>query len=58
MKGVCLDYTMPCGKNKGKSIQWIFDNGRSYFNFLFDSDYVNQKCRTLKSELIRVMKES
>ncbi|TYZ65582.1 hypothetical protein PybrP1_000620, partial [[Pythium] brassicae (nom. inval.)] len=54
MKDVCFDYTMTWGKHKNKTIQWVYDNDRSYFDWLNDSDYVIQNCSKLKSELVRV----
>lgn len=58
MKDVCLDYTMPWGKHSSKTIQWIFENDIKYFNWLNKSDYVNQNCKKLKSELLRVTNEN
>lgn len=58
MKDVCLDYTMPWGKNKGQRIQWLFDNDREYFTWLNESDYVIQNCKKLKAELLRVRSEN
>jgi uncharacterized protein (DUF3820 family) len=42
-----LSFLLTWGKHKNKTIKWIFDNDKQYFNWLAKNQYVKDKCPKL-----------
>jgi uncharacterized protein (DUF3820 family) len=53
-----LSYVMNWGRHKNKSIKYIFDNDRGYFDWLTKSSYVRDNCSKLHSELVKLLQEN
>ncbi|KAL8023614.1 hypothetical protein Plhal710r2_c006g0029121 [Plasmopara halstedii] len=49
-KGVDMSYLMNWGKFKVKTIKWIFDHDKTYFEWLGINEYVQTSCPKLYSE--------
>jgi uncharacterized protein (DUF3820 family) len=57
-RGSDLSFVMTWGKYKqSRSVQWIFDNDKSYFKWLIKNEFVNTNCSKLKDELIKLTSE-
>lgn len=50
-------YEMRWGKHKNKSIKWIYDNDRTYFNYLVTNEFVNTKCPALLKGMNDLMEQ-
>lgn len=53
-----LSYLMNWGRYKNKTIKYIFDNDRGYFDWLAGSSYVRENCSRLHAGLIKLLREN
>ncbi|POM66508.1 Hypothetical protein PHPALM_17626 [Phytophthora palmivora] len=44
-------YIMKWGRFKNKSVKWIFDHEKQYFNWMCKNEYIKNKCPSLKENL-------
>ena len=56
--GTDLSYVMTWGRNKGKSINWINQNDKSYIKWLLTNQFVADHCKTLRNELIALTSDA
>jgi hypothetical protein len=49
--GTDMSYTLNWGKFKGKTINWIFNNDKKYFEWLLANNYVQTSCPKLYTEM-------
>ena len=42
---------MRWGKHKNKSVKWIVENDKKYFNWMCKNEYIKNKCPSLKENL-------
>ena len=50
-KNTDQSFVMTFGKHKNKTVQWIKDNDRGYFDWLCANEFVNTKCKRLRAAL-------
>lgn len=46
-----LSFLLTWGKHKARTIKWVFDNDKQYFNWLAKNQYVKDKCKKLWNEI-------
>ena len=50
-------YIMKWGKRRNKSLKWIKENDKAYFDWLSTNEYVTNKCPSLNKDLVRLNEE-
>uniref|UniRef100_K3WHA0 Exodeoxyribonuclease X-like C-terminal domain-containing protein n=1 Tax=Globisporangium ultimum (strain ATCC 200006 / CBS 805.95 / DAOM BR144) TaxID=431595 RepID=K3WHA0_GLOUD len=50
-------YIMKWGKHKNKTVKWIYENDKKYFEWLLNNNYVSSKCPSLKKDLLKLTED-